>query len=322
MSFAGLALMAGAAAAFVWAVGFTQGVDALLEGLLVAGVGLFLPGIAMMWIGSIVAGAATSPARIDRESSRSIASSARWLDVARNYAIAIVAVASAALIRIWLAPHLGTLAPFATFTLAVALTAWIAGIGPSLFAAVASVFVARSLLSDTAAPTPTLIGEWIATALFLTMNLAIALITSALHVTRSANAGYRSELARQDVENDELSTRLCELADEVPQMRWWCAADGRCAYVNASWRSFHGRSLDDALGNGWKRGIHPDDVAQWTTVVERALKDPQALHFEYRRLRHDGVYRRVRDEAQPRLLGERTFTGLFGRTIEIESSGH
>lgn len=319
LSLAGLTLMAGAAAAFVWAVGFTRGVDGLLEGLLVAGVGLFLPGVAMVWIGSIVDGAATLPARTDRGIPRTVAARQLWMEVARNYAIATVAVTVAALIRVWLSSQFGMLAPYATFVLAVALAAWIGGVGPGLFAAVASVFVAHGLVSTTPESSTTQIGEWIAAALFLTMNLAIAVITSALRVTRLANAGYRSELALRDVEHGEISARLGELADEIPQMRWWCAADGRCVYVNACWRSFHGPSLDDSLGAGWTRAIHPDDIAQWTTVFKRALKDRQALHYEYRRRRHDGAYRRVRDEAQPRVVGERTFIGLFGRTVEIES---
>ncbi|HVE51739.1 MAG TPA: hypothetical protein VNG69_19215, partial [Casimicrobiaceae bacterium] len=99
LSLAGLTLMAGAAAAFVWAVGFTRGVDGLLEGLLVAGVGLFLPGVAMVWIGSILGGA-TLPARADRGMARTIAAKPPWIGVARDYAIATVAVTVAALIRV------------------------------------------------------------------------------------------------------------------------------------------------------------------------------------------------------------------------------
>lgn len=65
--------------------------------------------------------------------------------------------------------------------------------------------------------------------------------------------------------------------------------EGRCIYVNERWCEMAGMTMNDALGEGWQRALHPDDR-------ERVLNDWQTGHTqkgmfqsEYRFRRPDGV---------------------------------
>ena len=115
-------------------------------------------------------------------------------------------------------------------------------------------------------------AEWIGAVLFLTVSLAIAGITSALRAARIANLSMREEVVARDAEHDEQEALMREIADDVPAMLWWSRADGRCIHVNAAWRTFTGRTLDEAVGDGWLADVHPDDVARWRGALVRALK--------------------------------------------------
>ncbi len=63
---------------------------------------------------------------------------------------------------------------------------------------------------------------------------------------------------------------------------------GNCQYANPAWCKMAGMSLDEALGNGWRNGLHPDDrdmvFANWNNMVE---SQGQWGH-EYRFISKDG----------------------------------
>jgi PAS domain S-box-containing protein len=229
----------------------------------------------------------------------------------------VAAVGVATLVRVSLTPYLGHEAPYATYFLAVVVATWIGGMAPGALTAFASLVVVWELFRGAPpAPVASETAQWLGAALFLTVALAIAGITSALRVARSGGLALREELAWRDAERDELEATLRDVADASPEMVWTCAADGRLSYANAAWRAYTGQTLDAALGDGWQSGIHADDVDEWRRRMRRALTERKPLSIEYRRKRHDGVYRRVVDEARPRALGEGGFGGLLGRTFD------
>lgn len=62
----------------------------------------------------------------------------------------------------------------------------------------------------------------------------------------------------------------------------------KCSYVNKTWQEFSGMSMEDALDEGWKKSIHPEDryrvVREWNKCA-RANED---FSFEYRIQHKDG----------------------------------
>lgn len=69
-------------------------------------------------------------------------------------------------------------------------------------------------------------------------------------------------------------------------------ANGRCNYVNDRWSELSGRTIDEAIGDGWVRAVHLEDRA---AVVERwaALRERDLFREEYRICRPDGAVRWV-----------------------------
>jgi PAS domain S-box-containing protein len=82
-------------------------------------------------------------------------------------------------------------------------------------------------------------------------------------------------------------------------------ASGRCNYVNDRWTAITGLTIDEAIGDGWQRAVHPEDRA---AVCERwrQLRDADELFLEeYRVCRPDGAIRWVLAEG----VGLRAYSG-------------
>ncbi|MDP9107039.1 MAG: PAS domain S-box protein, partial [Candidatus Eremiobacteraeota bacterium] len=98
---------------------------------------------------------------------------------------------------------------------------------------------------------------------------------------------------------------LTSLADAIPQLVWASDAGGNALHVNRRWIEYTGHSFEDALGRGWMRALHADDVPHieqnWRDALDTGTFPSERA---YRLRRHDGVYRwfvvravAVRDES-------------------------
>lgn len=65
-------------------------------------------------------------------------------------------------------------------------------------------------------------------------------------------------------------------------------ADGQCVYVNGRWSELAGLSAAEALGDGWARALHPDDVDRVGAEWAEASADGRDSIVEYRFRRPDG----------------------------------
>lgn len=109
-------------------------------------------------------------------------------------------------------------------------------------------------------------------------------------------------------------------ADEVPAMVWRARADMSCEYLSAEWLRFTGLPAALALGDGWSRGVHPEDLAHWLDTCVRAFDAREAFSIEYRLRRHDGEYRWVLDRGVPRYADAASggaFLGFVGACVDI-----
>ncbi|WP_147044569.1 sensor histidine kinase [Methylobacterium gnaphalii] len=105
-------------------------------------------------------------------------------------------------------------------------------------------------------------------------------------------------------------------ADFVPQMMWRSDEHGRALHHNERWLQFTGRPLEEELGDGWRRGLHPDDFERHAKIVAEAFKAREPFSVEFRLRRHDGAYRWVLDTARP-LTENGRFTGYLGSCFDI-----
>jgi len=107
------------------------------------------------------------------------------------------------------------------------------------------------------------------------------------------------------------------LDEGVPAMIWIARPDMSCEYVSRAWLEFTGLAAEQALGDGWPRGVHPEDLARWLDTCVRAFDAREPFEIEYRLRRRDGDYRWVLDRGVPRHSRDGVFLGYAGACVDI-----
>jgi PAS domain S-box-containing protein len=128
----------------------------------------------------------------------------------------------------------------------------------------------------------------------------------------NALARKRAEGARRESEG-----RFRLMADTAPVLVWMSGPDKLCTYFNKHWLDFTGRPLESEMGDGWSKGVHPDDVRRCLTIYTEAFDARQEFRMEYRLRRFDGEYRWLLDAGVPRFGSDGTFEGYIGSCIDI-----
>jgi PAS domain S-box-containing protein len=108
------------------------------------------------------------------------------------------------------------------------------------------------------------------------------------------------------------------VAEPLPMMLWRARPDMSCEFVSRQWLDFTGCRDDQALGDGWSRPIHPEDLARWLDTCVRSFDAREPFEIEYRLRRRDGEYRWVLDRALPRYSKDAVFVGFVGTCIDID----
>src|SRR3989442_2403828 len=109
-----------------------------------------------------------------------------------------------------------------------------------------------------------------------------------------------------------------KLDDTIPLMLWRARPDLSCEYVSRAWLEFTGYSAEQALGEGWSRAVHAEDLARWLDGCVRAFDEREPFEIEYRMRRHDGEYRWVLDRSAPVHSPDGLFLGFVGACIDID----
>ena len=106
--------------------------------------------------------------------------------------------------------------------------------------------------------------------------------------------------------------------ESFPVMAWRSRPDMSCEYLSPRWLAFTGYASEAALGDGWSRGVHPEDLARWLDICLRAYDAREPFEIEYRLRRRDGEYRWVLDRGEPRFNDEGLFSGYAGVCVDID----
>ncbi len=93
--------------------------------------------------------------------------------------------------------------------------------------------------------------------------------------------------------------------------------DGKCLYVNDCWCEQAGISFDDALGEGWVRGIHREDRGRVRSAWDRHVHHGQSWDLEYRLGASDRTVRWVLGRATPRRDAAGNVIGYIGVNTDI-----
>jgi len=131
-------------------------------------------------------------------------------------------------------------------------------------------------------------------------------------ILRDITERMRSQQALRESE-----ARFRNMADTAPVMIWVADESKVCTYFNKQWLDFTGRSLEQERGNGWAKGIHPDDYDHCMEVYAGSFDKRVRFEMEYRLRNKDRQYRWVYDSATPRFSSDGRFLGYIGSCIDI-----
>jgi PAS domain S-box-containing protein len=242
-------------------------------------------------------------------------------------ALAVTSVAVALGLWLLLAPQLGDRGVFLLFLFATVVSALHGGFWPGMLALGLSAGLAVFLLLGTIATR--------ADALYLGLFVVVAL--GLVAVSRKFE-GARRRLERELLERSRVEGELREaarsrevalraiaesesrfetMADRAPVMVWMTGADGLGEWFNKPWLTFTGRGLEEELGSGWRRGVHPDDRERCLATYEAAFAQREPFEMEYRLRRADGEYRWLVERGVPRFASDGSFLGYVGSCLDI-----
>ena len=108
------------------------------------------------------------------------------------------------------------------------------------------------------------------------------------------------------------------VAEPLPVMLWRARPDMSCEYISRQWLEYTGAMESEALGDGWSRSVHPEDLARWLDTFVHSFDAREAFEIEYRLRRRDGEYRWVLDRGLPRYAKDGLFVGFVGTCIDID----
>jgi PAS domain S-box-containing protein len=143
---------------------------------------------------------------------------------------------------------------------------------------------------------------------------------SARELVARVNTNLEMARLRREATRDlrESEARFRNMANHAPVMMWMTDRSGSLTYLNHLWSEFTGQSLDEALGYGAWKSLHPDDLAPSQRIFFDANGNREAFRIEYRLRRADGTYRWALSAASPRFGDDGEFLGYIGSVIDIE----
>jgi PAS domain S-box-containing protein len=121
--------------------------------------------------------------------------------------------------------------------------------------------------------------------------------------------------ANQNLLESEQRFRL--VANSAPVLIWMSGTDKLCTFFNKCWLDFTGRTIEQEMGEGWAKGVHPADLEHCLSIYSGAFDARVDFEMEYRLRRYDGTYRWVVDYGVPRIESDGAFCGYIGSCVDI-----
>ncbi|WP_432740328.1 CHASE domain-containing protein [Methylobacter sp. G7] len=154
--------------------------------------------------------------------------------------------------------------------------------------------------------------------LILLAGLILTSIVSAFAMVVSGRGNLLRKLVEErTTELAQSEQRFRIVADAAPMLIWLADTDKRCFWFNQVWLDFTGHAMEQESGNGWRNGIHPNDLQRYLDSYVSYFDRHQPFHMEYRLKRHDGEYRWIEDHGVPRFNADQTFAGYIGSCIDV-----
>lgn len=116
----------------------------------------------------------------------------------------------------------------------------------------------------------------------------------------------------------ESQRTLAQIINALPMTAWSALPDGYCDFLSDRWIEYAGVTREQAMGWGWARAVHPDDVQGLEAYWRDHLASGELVDYEARIRRHDGEYRWFLFRATPLRDESGTIVKWFGTNLDIE----
>jgi PAS domain S-box-containing protein len=145
---------------------------------------------------------------------------------------------------------------------------------------------------------------------------ATVFLTMYLRRNDLVEAEAAAEKIRASSITEESEKLFRSIADGAPITIWMANTKGCRIFFNQHWLRFVGDRLEDQIGDGWKKKIHPNDADQAVQRYSVAIRNFEGFEVEYRVRSASGEYRWVQDFAVPRLGKQGEYLGYLGSCID------
>jgi len=125
-----------------------------------------------------------------------------------------------------------------------------------------------------------------------------------------------TERKRMEQTLRETELRFLTIADSAPVLIWMAGPDRQRTYFNKRWLDFTGQPLEEELGDGWIRAVHPEDLSKFWDSYKQGFDQRVPITISYRVKRNDGEYRWLLDTGAPRFNPDGSFAGYIGSCID------
>ena len=130
-------------------------------------------------------------------------------------------------------------------------------------------------------------------------------------------AGQEEQRRRAEQLLRESEQRYQTLARISPVGIFHTDPNGVTTYVNPEWCAISGLSAGQALGDGWLKAVHPEDMDRLIKGWQESTRSRKASFSDYRFIRPDGTLVWVMGQAVPELGPENELLGYVGTITDI-----
>lgn len=150
----------------------------------------------------------------------------------------------------------------------------------------------------------------------LSRMAALVLHNAAIHKEAVRETEARTAALRQSEE------RFRVLAEVSPVGIFSSDTVGRCTFVNRRWCEIAGLTPEQALGEGWKTALHPEDRTRIAAGWGEAVRAGEFSTAEYRFMRPDGTVTWLVGQARGQFTAEGVLSGYVGTITDVTKLKH
>jgi PAS domain S-box-containing protein len=118
-------------------------------------------------------------------------------------------------------------------------------------------------------------------------------------------------------ESEDHYRHMMQLSPHVP---WVLDNHGEVIEASSRWESITGQPIQEGMGNGWLKMLHPEDVEHTRVAIRDSLRTGQPIDIEYRVHRPSGEWTWMRSRGSPRFGPTGKIVCIYG-VLEVAHAG-